>query len=454
MNIASKKQDPNTVAFLAILTVWFLTRLLLWLWYSPMEYMDTGTYKQLASQFAAFDFSAYNGQRTPIYPLMIALLNQNNNLIWFVQSLMGLGIGVFAYLILMLEKVDWRWSLFAALFSILALNALFFEPVIMTETISAFFLMGVLYYFLLTVKTGSGGKKVVVLGLLVGLLVLARPQFIVAIPIFALLFLIYAPQKRLKTTVIYLLIAIMPILGWGVFNKIHIGSFTMTTLTGYNLSNHSGAFMEKAPDEYAELRDIYLKYRAQKIEETGSHAMTIFIARHEMMQKTGMSEIELAKAFQTLSVTLFLAYPLDYMANVAKSWVSFWPVPNYWRLDHFENKTVANLLGFVWSIEHIIIRLMNVFFLLASVYLFWKIIKSNEQNRMPLLTPLTLVLIVLGISVLQALVEYGENSRYYIPNQTVVIVLFAYFMPAFLGGIRSKWGEKSIQLKRIEHEFK
>ena len=86
---------------------------------------------------------------------------------------------------------------------------------------------------------------------------------------------------------------------------------------------------------------------------------------------------------------------------------------------------------------------MNVFFLLASVFVLWKVFLGNQQVRASLQTPLTLILVVLGISVLQALVEYGENSRYYIPNQTVVIVLVVYFLPTI-------WQELSARLSSIK----
>jgi len=443
MRLTYENNKEHVIGIALIFISWLFSRAILWAWYQPLEYMDTGTYKQLASQFASLDFSNYNGQRTPIYPLMIALLGQNNYFIWAVQSLMGLGVGIIAYIILIRENINWRWCTFSGLMSVLALNAMFFEPVIMTETISAFLLIAVLYYFFSTIRGGGNTRQVVTLSFFVGLVVLTRPQFIVLIPILTLLLYIYLPSSRIRLSGTYLVLALMPLFAWGMFNSKHVGSFTVTTLTGYNLSNHSGAFMEKAPDEYAELRDIYLKYREQKINETGSHTMTIFVARHEMMRETGMSEIELSKEFQKISMSLFVANPGEYFKNVAKAWISFWPVPNYWRLELFENSDLSSGLDKIWKAQHIFIRVMNAFFLIAVVFVMWKFIKGNKSIRDELLLPVTLMAVVLGISILQALVEYGENPRYYIPNQTVIIIVFAYYFPKLIKFSSKYWQKKS-----------
>lgn len=415
--------------------VWLITRGMLWLWYQPMETMDSGGYRKLALEIATGDFTGYNGQRTPGYPMLIALARQDGDLIWLVQSVMGLLIALLVYKLLAEdcqiraecgESVP-RAPLLAGLLTLLALNSIFFEPYIGPETLSAFLLLVALYLFFRFII--SGGRRLMLLAsaAAMGILILARPQFTVLAPIFFILALAHLPRPNARKAIAFLLIALLPLLSWGIFNKMKLGEFTVTTLMGFNLTNHSGAIMEKAPDEYALYRDIYLKYRAIKIRETGSHAMTIFLARQELRNVTGLGEPELADTYKEISIWLFVHYPIDYLGSIAKSWVSFWAVPNYWSLEMFRNDEIAKALRFFWPIIQFSLRGFNVLLVAVAPWVLWKGLISMRQERIKVFLPVVLVTSVVGLSVFQALFEYGENPRYYIPSQALVIMVAAYY---------------------------
>ena len=63
--------------------------------------------------------------------------------------------------------------------------------------------------------------------------------------------------------------------------------FSLTTMTGYHLVQHTGYYFEDVPDEYAEIRDIYLDFRDARIEERGSQGNTIWDAIPVIMEATG-----------------------------------------------------------------------------------------------------------------------------------------------------------------------
>jgi len=196
----------------------------------------------------------------------------------------------------------------------------------------------------------------------------------------------------------------------------------MSTWLGYHLTNHSGAFMEYAPDEYAVIRDIYLKYRKIKIAERGTHRMTFWLARQELREATGLPEPQISHQFQQLSMQLFVRFPLRYIASVTDAWLSFWVVPNYWHLENLKSQTLADGLKIIWQGQQVLYRLFNLLFLIATVVLLWQLLRKRKPLQYNFV-PLLLTMVILGTSVTQALTEYGENGRYSIPTQPLVMAV-------------------------------
>jgi len=266
---------------------------------------------------------------------------------------------------------------------------------------------------------------------LMALLILTRSQYVVLVPVFALLMWWLMREGKWRAIFIFILTASIPVLGWAMFNKTQIGQFTVTTLLGYNLTNHSGAFMELAPDSDAMLRDIYLKYRAANIAESGTHTMTIFRARRELLETTGLSETALAKEFQRISLQLFAAHPMAYLHSVAKAWVSYWTVPNYWQLDRIQSGTTSAVLQGFWMVQHWMLRGLNAAFILMVPFVLWRSLKDRYSLTKGMRVALVIAANVLSVSVMQALVEYGENGRYFVPSQPLVLIFVVCLLAAF-----------------------
>ncbi len=247
------------LALLVLIGLWILTQGVLFLLYSPLLADDTGTYQGLANQIANLDFHGYNGFRTPGYPLLILLALNNNYIIWIIQSVFGLLTSILVFFIIRLHGISVEWALAGAALQLLALNEMFFEAFVLTETLTTFLVVLVCYLFIYSATHKSNWYLLVAVGLVSALLTLTRPQYLFIIPLFALFIIIFFHSKRVSLLSIFLIFSLVPVLGWMSFNKEKTGYFTMSTWLGYHLTNHSGAFMEYAPDEYAVIRDIYLQ---------------------------------------------------------------------------------------------------------------------------------------------------------------------------------------------------
>ena len=257
-NIDSRDQR---LALLVLIGLWIVTRGFLFLLYAPQLAPDTFSYQSLASQIANLDFHKYNGFRTPGYPLLILLAFNNDYMIWVIQSILGLLTAILIFFIIRLHGVNVKWSFAGAALQLLALNEIFFEAIILTETLATFLAVLVCYLFIYSVIHKSSWYLLVAVGIVSALLTLTRPQYLFIIPLLALFIIIFFRSKRVSSLLIFLIFALLPVIGWMSFNKEKTGYFSITTWLGYHLTNHSGAFMEFAPDEYAVIRDIYLLFR-------------------------------------------------------------------------------------------------------------------------------------------------------------------------------------------------
>lgn len=428
-------------AMAVIVAVWLLTRLILFFSYSPAIDPDGETYLLLARQIANLDFADYNGQRTPAYPILLLATGNSPLLIWIIQSFMSLGAAILLFLMGRAQGSSKRLAMGIALSYLLILNTLFYESAVLTETASAFLLVLVTYLFLKTTSNGMTLISVAGLGVAVATLILTRPQYIFMIPLLGLL-AAFLCNRRWLVVLVFLVSSGLPVAGWMNFNKTHIGHFSLTSLLGYNLSNHTGAFMELASDEHALFRDIYVKYRDEKIRETGLHQMTIFRARDELKQASGLDEVALSSRFQRISVELITQYPLRYAVSVTKAWASFWAVPRYGQRQNITSNSVGTALDWIWMIEHPLLRLLNAFFLVSSALLAIQMLRYRKRGIARFAAPAFMAAVVLATSVVQALAEYGENPRYFIPSQPLVIAATALALMVLVQTFRRQPVEK------------
>jgi 4-amino-4-deoxy-L-arabinose transferase-like glycosyltransferase len=407
-------RHDETVKFgAALLLLCYLVRALAYLAYDPLVTNDTAGYRAVAQSFQRGDFSEHTGLRTPGYPLFLLLCGLDERAIWIAQ--MGLGIGtsllLFGLGLRMTRSPQWAFA--TGLAATWPMNSLLLEAAQLTETLATFLLV-----LLVVVAITALHKKSLwwplALGLLAGMSTLTRPPMGFLIPLGALAFVL---RRQWRHAACFLTPAATLVLSWCLFNQVQLGTFSLTTTIGMNLTNHSGAFMDDAPEGDRDISEIYLRHRRTQVANVGTQSMTIFRALPEMQASLGLSLPELSQRLTRLSVRLILDHPLQYAQSVARAWLEFWAVRDYWEPTLITSPTARRVAQGLWSAEKPALRLLNLLFVLLGALIAGAVVRRKAVAPATLL-----VLVIVGCGALfQALLESGENSRYAIPFQPLVI---------------------------------
>lgn len=144
----SKAPRSDRLAGAIIVVVWLVTRAALACVYLPVTTLDSETYLQLAAQLGHLHFLDYVGQRTPGYPLLLMAVESHFTMLWFLQACLSLVAALLMFRIVRGNGGAWGLAIGVALTYLLALNTLFYEAAVLTETLSAFLLVLVSYLFL------------------------------------------------------------------------------------------------------------------------------------------------------------------------------------------------------------------------------------------------------------------------------------------------------------------
>jgi hypothetical protein len=201
--------------------------------------------------------------------------------------------------------------------------------------------------------------------------------------------------------------------------KMHYHVIAPTAIGGYSMVQHAGEFFEDLPDEHAAIRDVYIKYRDEQIEERGSQNNAIWQAVPELTEATGLSFYELARQLSDLSWKLIREYPLGYAANVLEGWIWFWKAPVYWQVDLITSTALRGIME-VWVLTGRVVAIAaNAGFLLINAAM---IVSRRVRDWVKIDHMLILVAGFIGwTSILQSLFEHGDNPRFLVPLQMIVI---------------------------------
>lgn len=406
-----------------VLFVAVLLRLILFFTYPAVSYSDTASYRRSAEAVLG-GFEAYDGTRTPGYPVFMALIGPDRA-VYAAQLFLGLGIT------LMWFVIGWKISGkpfiggLTALAHTLNPGQFFFEANLLTETLSTFWLALALVgaFFWLqetkwrTICLGLG------IGVSVSLAVLARPLF-VFMPVWLALFLAFSfKEKRLhldwKALVGILLPAVLLVGGWMGWVRSRYHVLSLTTMTGYHLIQHTGYYFEDVPDEYAALRDVYLDYRDVRVAERGTQGNAIWDAIPAMQEASGLSFYDLSRTLQKISVQLILTHPWAYLSRVLRGWWFFWRAPVYWDINAATTPILAAIMRLgILGARGLLVGANFIFVLSSLAALF-----SKRLREFWSLLPFHWLLAgsVWATSILSSLMDHGDNPRFLVPLQTVVV---------------------------------
>ena len=462
--VLPKNQSHSPIIWLVIVfAVGFLERLLVIILYQPVTYSDTPSYRRLAES-VSHGFANYDGTRTPGYPVFLALAGSDQR-VWLMQLLLGL-LTTFLLFYIGWKLTDKVWfGGLIALAHTLNLGQLFFESNLLTETLTTFLLVltmvGVLAW-LLYPKIRSLWLAFL-LGLISSLTVLVRPLFIY-LPFFLVLFLWLEPKlikNPAKLTgegsantekeaihphhfpwrfgIAFLVPVILLVGGWITFIHNQFSDWSLTTMTGYHLVQHTGNFFEYVPDKYASLRDTYIKYRDAHITQYGTQTNAIWDAIPEMSQVSGYSFYDLSRVLTRISIQLILKHPFLFIKSAISGWWMFWRTSVYWSADALRIPGLANGFNFAIQFQRVLLFMINLVFIFSSIYfalieglaaIRHKPVMQSIRLTSPALYAFSWILLanIWIASILQTLLDHGDNPRFLVPLQSLVVLWVAVFI--------------------------
>jgi len=439
---AKEARDNHVaVAFFSLIAISAVVRLGVVMNFRARASFDTPSFIVTVQALASGDFSHYDGKRTPVYPLLMLLAGMDWPVVRAIQSLLGTAITSMVFAIAWIRTRSAIASFIVGLLSSIAISELLYEQIIYSETLCTFWLvLSMLAYVRIELADREGRWDFALLGISAALAGMTRPMFLYLGPLF---FFFMAMRRRCWLdirTAIVLAPTLLLALGWSAVNKYTINYFGVTTTTGYNLSNHSGAFMELAPPRYSQIADIYLRYRAWQIQQMGSQTMTIWYAENEIKRKTGLTTAELSKQLARMSVEMFAEHPILYLESVAQAWMRFWGAGFYHFVGFYEDAMGSSVAYAAVLIMGTIQLVINVMFLIIAGYS----IAQWWKGRISFGFELGVIAIVLIGSVVEAFMEYGENIRYLAPlvPLTIYVVVTFVWRATRSGGIRGRMAER------------
>lgn len=417
---------------IALVVLGVLLRVGLTVCYGPLSQPDTGTYISAAQDLAAGGaFTRSEGRRTPGYPLFIAALGQSPVQIMSAQLAFGVATSALLYLLALRLTGRPKVAFLAGLSYDINLQQLFFEAILLTEPLTTFLLAAMLLILLAALERLRQARAASILtfmtGLLAGATIMVRPQFIF-LPLLLPLLVGYASwtgrrgtSRALGHAALVILPIVVAVAGWMAVVQDKTGYFTLSNQSGFGVVNHSVEFIELAPERYATVRDILLKYRALQVAATGHAGNTVWYAWPEIRQATGWSLPEASRQLQQMSKEMFIQHPLLYAGSVMRPLVEFWTVPLLWAPERIKPGWLVQPIEWLWWVEHKLLRLANLVFLLL-------VAAVAVSRRMRLLTrwdlqATTISAVVLCSSLLQALADRGAGSRYGVTLQAAIVVL-------------------------------
>jgi len=402
---------------------------------------------RLGEALKDLSFSGYDGTRVPGYPAFLALLDLQPDRVWFAQMLLGLTVSMVLY------WIAWRTTksmvlgfIIGALYNLIP-GQFLFESNLLTETLATFFVVLSLYLFVCFTQVRSpawGYGLAVLLGVVASVVGLVRPLFF-PLTVWFLLFVWLAAKGDWKKKLLFAaLYSIGPLIlqgGWLLYMHNHWNVLSPTAMAGYSMVQHTGGYFEYLPDEYAAIRDTYIRFRDAQIAARGVQTNAIWDAIPAISEASGIGFYDLARELNRLSWWLIRHHPDLYLKNVIEGWISFWKAPVYWRPEAVQSIFAGGILSGMAIVGRGISLLANFLFLALSAL---AVVSVRWRRRLHLdFISLAAGGMIWMISIVQTLLDHGDNPRFLVPLQVLVIFLV----------VRSLWfwSKGRVGLEVIEH---
>lgn len=363
------------VGVVLVLLAAFLLYLSLWPG-PPFPTNDTPAYLAVARDLQDFRLDSFQ-VRPPGYGWLLMLtgsLEAPTRLLLVVQLVMYLGMVGFLVWLLDQAKVN-RFLIGGLLVLTLLPYQVMTAARALTEAFSQFLLTFGIGLLALWLARG-GWQKLLLASALLAFLGITRPVFQVLSLVLAITsiigsILIPSWRKRLLWTAASLTFFALLIVGQVAWhNFYHYGYFSITPLTGLNLTQKTARVLERLPEEYAPIRKVLIHYRDQSL-LSEPHQVYNYIWKvpmEELQPIEGMSFAEMSSYYTRLNLLLIAKAPLIYLQEVGYSLVNYFgPVNNH--ISDFGLTT----LKIAWSALHYLTLLVLLisFLILGGAFLFW-----------------------------------------------------------------------------------
>lgn len=348
----------TAAAYVALFAVAFAFYSLAWR-SAPVQEGDSPQYLEVARDLSDLRLDALHN-RTPGYPVLLALTGSASHptrALFRVSLLLHFASIWLLAAVLRAAGAGGR-SLLA--FGVLLLMPLYVEPAgyVMTENLAQFALAagfaGLVLWF-------AGGRAVLlaVSSVAFAYAALTRPAYQgLAVGVAALLVAAHTALRdawfgagRVMRAAAALVVGSLVILGaFSYANERSFHYLGVSPLMGFHLSTKTMTFVERAPDEYAAVREILVKARdAELTKRGGTHSPTqaVWHAQAELAAATGLSMPELSRYLLRMNLRLIRAAPLEYIGEVARSAATYW-LPASTDLANMH----SGVLRGVWALVH------------------------------------------------------------------------------------------------------
>ena len=326
---------------------------------APVLDGDSAQYMESAADLQDGSLDALHF-RTPGYPLLLVLTGsayQPTRALFYASLLLHFASVWLLTVVLHRAGAGPLWRL--CLIAVLLLPP-YVEPAayVMTESLAEFVLVCGFASLVLWHVTRRLPWAVLA-GVALSLSALVRPVYQLLVPAVAagVMILHLARLTRTKESPDYnraagaMLVAWMVLIG-GIasFNQVRFGWVGVAPSAGFHLSTKTMAFVERLPDEYAQVREVLIRERdAQLVKRGGTHTGTqaIWSARPELERLTGLSGPELSHFLVQMNLALIARAPMQYLEEVARSMATYW-FPATGRLGGLD---ITGLRS-VWALLH------------------------------------------------------------------------------------------------------
>ena len=128
-----------------------------------------------------------------------------------------------------------------------------------------------------------------------------------------------------------------------------------------------------------------------------------------------------AKAYHDLSMEAIKRRPGLYLASVLDAWTRFWRVALVYDPDYARSPALVAAVKGLWPFQKAFWLGCNLLFLASACLVPFTLFKRRTAGWFEFSS-----IAILAVSVLQALVEYADNSRFAIPMQPFIALMALY----------------------------